>query len=492
MALSKQKYFDLVGYKPHAKQQLFHDSTSRFRVPCCGRRFGKSHMAGRDCGAELFLPKRRFWIVGPTYDLAEKEFRVIWDDLIVGQKLGLDKRVKKSYSKRGGEMWIEFPWQTRIECRSADHPESLVGEKLHGVIMSEAAKHRKDTWERFIRPALGDVRGWATFPTTPEGFNWLYDLWAFGRNPDPVFKDYASWQFPSWDNHYIYPEGKDDPEIQLIKKTVLPAFFDQEIAALFNAFVGKIYDEFSEVIHVKQHTYRPDWPNYMAFDWGFTNPLACIEFQVDPWGRVYIWREHYKAGMMLSQHIRMIKERENPPGWKIDLAFGDAASPESVLEVSTTLAPCYADPRSKSGTAKVTNEFQGRHSTQSGWREGVELVKGFLQTREVGILDEFGTPILEPWMYIDPSCTNTIREFNNYRAPDTGKGDRNLREDARQHDNHALDAIRYALMHIFKLGATHRLSELYDINDLRIASDNIFDTTGTTSSGYFQSELLHF
>jgi len=257
MVLSKQKYFDLVGYVPHPKQKLFHDSPARFRVPCCGRRFGKSHMAGRDCGAELFLPKQRFWIVGPTYDLAEKEFRVIWDDLIIGQKLGLDKRVKKAYSKRGGEMWIEFPWQTRIECRSADHPENLVGEKLNGAIMSEAAKHRKDTWERFIRPALADAKGWATFPTTPEGFNWLYDLWALGRSPNPVFKDYASWQFPSWDNPYVYPLGIDDPEVALIKATVLPAFFDQEIAAMFNAFVGKIYEEFQEVTHVREVKFNP-------------------------------------------------------------------------------------------------------------------------------------------------------------------------------------------------------------------------------------------
>jgi hypothetical protein len=490
MALSKQKYFELVGYKPHPKQGLFHDAKTRFRIPVCGRRFGKSHMAGRDLGAELFLPKRRFWIVGPTYDLAEKEFRVIWDDLIVGQKLGLDKRVKRAYSKRSGEMWIEFPWQTRVECRSADHPEGLVGEKLHGVIMSEAAKHRKDTWERFVRPALGDVRGWATFPTTPEGFNWLYDLWALGRSPDPAFKDYSSWQFPSWDNPYLYPDGIDDAEIKLMRATILPAFFDQEIAAMFNAFVGKIYDEFQEVTHVKAHRYNPAWPNYMAFDWGFTNPLACVEFQVDPWGRVYIWREHYKAGMMLSQHIRELKARTQPPGYKIDLSFGDAASPESVLEVSTTLAPCYADPRSKSGTAKVTLDSQGRHSSQSGWREGVELVKGFLQTREIGVADEFGTPILEPWLYVDHSCINTIREFNNYRAPDMGKTPRNVREDARQHDNHALDAIRYALMHIFKLGATAKLSDIYNHDELQRAADSVFDP-GEASS-FFRDQLLRF
>lgn len=490
MALSKQNYFDLVGYTPHPKQRLFHDSPSRFRVPVCGRRFGKSHMASRDAGSELFLPKRRFWIVGPTYDLAEKEFRVIWDDLIIGQKLGLDKRVKKGYSKRSGEMWIEFPWQTRIECRSADHPENLVGEKLHGAIMSEAAKHRKDTWERFIRPALADARGWATFPTTPEGFNWLYDLWAYGRNPDPVYKDYDSWQFPSWDNPYIYPKGRNDPEIKLIEATVLKAFFDQEIGALFNAFVGKIYEEFQEVTHVTTVKYDPNLPNYIAFDFGFTNPLAAIEFQVTPDDQVRIWREHYKAGWMIDTHIAFMKQREQPPGYKIDLCFGDAAAPEAVLKVTQLLAPCLADPRSKSGTAKIMHESQGRHSRESGWREGVELVKSFLQMRQVGLLDQYGTPFEVPGLVVDHSCTNTIREFNNYRAPDSaGKSDRNVREDARQWDNHALDAIRYALMHIFRLGATHKLSEIYSNDDLTAAVESAF--VGM-SSGYFGTNDLNF
>lgn len=490
MALSKQKYFELVGYTPHPKQRLFHDSPSRFRVPVCGRRFGKSHMASRDAGPELFLPKRRFWIVGPTYDLAEKEFRVIWDDLIIGQKLGLDKRVKKGYSRRSGEMWIEFPWQTRIECRSADHPETLVGEKLHGVIMSEAAKHRKDTWERFVRPALADARGWATFPTTPEGFNWLYDLWAYGRNPDPVYKDYDSWQFPSWDNPYVYPLGRDDPEIKLIQATVLPAFFDQEIGALFNAFVGKIYSEFQESTHVTEVKYDSRLPNYIAFDFGFTNPTAAIEFQVTPDDQIRIWREHYQAGWMLETHLAYLKSRPQPPGYKIDLCFGDAAAPESVLKVSENLAPCIADPRSKSGTAKVTHESMGRHTRESGWREGVELVKAFLQMRQVGLLDQYGTPLEVPGLLVDHSCANTIREFNNYRAPDsTGKSDRNVREDARQWDNHALDAIRYALMHIFKLGATHRLSEIYSRDDLSLAVESAF--VGL-SSGYFGTNNLDF
>jgi hypothetical protein len=254
--------------------------------------------------------------------------------------------------------------------------------------------------------------------------------------------------------------------------------------------VGKIYQEFQESVHVQEVKYNPAWPNYIAFDWGFTNPLAAIEFQVTPWQQVRIWREHYKGGYMLSQHLNMLRNREQPDGYKIDLTFGDAASPESVLEVSTSFAPCYADPRSKSGTAKVTHESMGRHSQQSGWREGVELVKSFLQMRQIGEADEFGTPLEIPGLLVDHSCANTIREFNNYRAPSSaGRVLRNVREDAQKYDDHALDAIRYALMHIFKLGATARLGDLYSKDDLRKAADATFvDAT----SGWFSRDELSF
>jgi hypothetical protein len=43
-------------------------------------------------------------------------------------------------------------------------------------------------------------------------------------------------------------------------------------------------------------------------------------------------------------------------------------------------------------------------------------------------------------------------------------------------------------MHVFKLGATHRLSEIYDMTELRNAADSIFDTGNTNS--FFNANML--
>jgi hypothetical protein len=461
--MNKFDLFKLIGYQPHHKQVLYHLSDSRFKVPVCGRRFGKSTMASRDVEPQLFTrTSKRIWIIGPTYDLAEREFRVIWDDLIVGQKLGQDKRVKKSYNKRSGDMSITMPWGTMIEAKSAEHPERLVGEALDYAVMSEAAKHKEDTWDRFIRPALSDKRGGASFPTTPEGYNWLYQLWARGQDPNSPM--WASWQFPSWENTVMFPGGRQDPEILDLEQGMVPEAFDQEIGALFSSFVGKIFPEWDEATHVTEVPYDPRLPNYIAFDWGYTNPLAAVEFQVDSWDRIRVWRVHYKAFTRLEDHLMLMAARPQPEGYKIDLAFGDAADPEAAATVSRYLAPCIANPDAK-----------------TNWRQGIDLIRGFLKLREhptLNLTDEYGAPIYVPSFLVDHSCRDLIHEMNNYKAK-ASTGGSNVPEMGQKIADHAIDALRYGLMHVFVLGVQHHLSDVYSPADLVTSGgDPIFTWSG--------------
>jgi hypothetical protein len=333
--------------------------------------------------------------------------------------------------------------------------------------MSEAAKHKEETFERYIRPALADERGWADFPTTPEGFNWLYQLWRLGQ--DPTFAgQFESWRNPSWDNPHVYPGGREDPEIVALERTTDPIWFAQEIGADFASFMGKIYAEFDETKHVTDLVFNPDWPNYISFDWGFVNPLAAIEFQVTPWDQIRIWREHYKSYWRLEQHIDFLKQRDQPDGYHLDLAFGDAEDPEAAVTVSEKLVGCYALPEAK-----------------SNWREGIDQVHDFLRLRHVGEADEYGTPLEEPGLLVDRNCINVVSEFNNYRKQSTGTSDPNesgKRGGAQKIDDHAMDAIRYGLMHLYKLGVNFHLSDLYSSSD--------FDTEDKlTDRGYFTTEV---
>jgi hypothetical protein len=391
-----------------------------------------------------WLARRRgsVYYTGNTYDLAEKEFRVIWNDLIIKKKFGKDKRVKKAYNKKQGDMRIELPWGTMVECRSAEHPDLLVGEALDHVIMSEAAKHKKETWDRFIRPSLADKRGTADFPTTPEGFNWLYELWGLGR--DPSMPQYASWKFPSWYNTKIYPGGYQDEEIQLLLKTMDEEWFKQEIGADFASFVGKIFPDWDEFVHVREHKYNPLWKNYIAFDWGYTNPLAAVEFQVSPSDQIFVWRVYYKSYKTVPDVAKELKAQDQPAGYRIHMGFGDPADPEAVQMMTRELGvPVWAPTEIKSDYT---------------WLDGIMLMRQFMSAdREISV-DEYGTPEYEPSFFVDPRCREVIKEFSNYRSKAPIKG-ANVPELGQKMQDHTIDALRYALLCIFKIGTAGALTD---------------------------------
>lgn len=403
-------------------------------------------MVARDREPSLFAPKTRGWIAGPTYDLGEKEFRVLWDDLIIGMKFGDDPKVRKAYSVKQGNMYIELPNRSRVEVRSSDHPDTLVGEGLDWLIVSEAAKHAEGIWEKYLRPALADKRGSADFPTTPEGQNWLYRLWQLGQNPK--FVDYESWNFPSWLNTAAFPGGLNDPEIIAVKATTNEQYFEQEYGAKPTSFIGKILSDFDESRHVKPHRFIPAWPNYIAFDWGFTNPFAAIEFQVSPRDEIFVWREYYEPGKTLGQHVEVLKARENPEGYHLDMGFGDAADPAAALEMTINYVATAAEPDAK-----------------TNWREGIDLLSSFLKDIETGnAIDEYGTPEKAPRFFIDPDCKQFIHEVNNYRQKAAPKTGTDPGDGAKKKDDHGIDALRYALMHLFKLGYRSEVGDLARVN----------------------------
>jgi hypothetical protein len=276
----------------------------------------------------------------------------------------------------------------------------------------------------------------------------------------------------------VFPGGRQDPEILEVERNSTPEWFAQEYGADFASFVGKIFPEWDEKVHVQSVPYDPNLPNYMLFDWGYTNPLAAIEFQIGPNDEIRIWREHYKSLWTLQDHIDFLKNgREHPDGYKIDLAFGDPADPEAVATVSRDLVPCIAMP-------EVKSEYT--------WREGIDLMRGFMKPIAPGrgssieVVDEYGTPAPDVVRYkVDHSCTNTIREHNNYKTKEPVKG-QNVPEFGVKMDDHTIDAIRYGLVHIFKLGATYSLADVYNgaYNPWR-PTEQLVTPEGTTLSSDF-------
>lgn len=457
--IDRPKLWEQIKYTPHSEaQREFHESTARFRAPICGRRFGKSTMAGVDLVEACFIPDSYYWIVGPTYKLAEKEFRVVYKAFCDHDKLNLGKEIKKTYNAKQGDMSMRFPWGTTLECTSATNVDSLLGEGLDGVIMSEAARHSLMTWEQYIEPALSDKRGWATFPTTPRGYNWVQGMWQLGQLPDEP--EYESWSYPTWLNTFRYPEGFDvncphirgickcNPELTRIWRRVSEAYWKQEYAASFTSFEGAIYEEFDPTIHVQDIAYNPEWRNFRVFDYGFADPFVCLDIMVDPSDNVYVWREYQVKGLSTWEHAHQILRQENPPGFHCDAMFGDPAGADEAATIALVIGYVVAN--------KV------------GWPLGVEAVKRWLKLQPDG----------KPKLFVDRSCVHLIRQIQALRHKDIRDG-HNAREGQHDWDDHGPDALRYFFSEYFVLGGGSSLEDIYDASEFGSEAQTFFKNNST-------------
>jgi hypothetical protein len=439
--ISKSRLFKELGYQPHPKQQLYHDSKARYRVPCCGRRFGKSQAVGHEMTWRMFIPDTMHWIVGTTYTTGEKEFRVVYNDLFRHLKLHDLRGVRRSYNVEQGNMRIQMPWNAVLEVKSADKQDSLIGEGLDSCILAEAAVHKTDTFKMYVEPALLDKRGVCDFPSTPRGHNWYEGIWLQGQ--DPEFDYIESWRFPTWENTALFPLGYEDPAIQEIKNSGISEFhWLQEYCAEFTALEGRIYGEFDRQIHVTDISYNPYWNNYQSYDFGFADPFVTLDIMADPSDNLYIWREYQVRRKTNTEHALALASRENPDGYHVDGRFGDPRDPDAIRTLNMILSG-----------PKIIGRPLGAKNGISEKLQGYEFIKQWLKVQRDG----------KPKIFIDRSCKDLIRQMEQLQSPSEREG-HNAKEGQREFDDHGPDALRYFVNEYFLIG--YERDELAGIMDL--------------------------
>lgn len=206
----------------HDSQRVIAKHPARFKVVCCGRRWGKT-LLGMVLALRVALKGGRVWWVAPTYKQA-----------LEGWSYLLRLAIKVESSVKQAELLVTFATGGTIQVRTGDTPDNLRGAGLDLVVLDEAAMMKADVWDLAIRPALADRRGEALFISTPKHFNWFFALFSRGESAD--HPDWASWQKPTWDNPFI-----DEDEIDSARAEMDDDDFEQEFAASFTAIGGAVF-----------------------------------------------------------------------------------------------------------------------------------------------------------------------------------------------------------------------------------------------------------
>ena len=197
---------------------------------------------------------------------------------------------------------------------------------------------------------------------------------------------------------------------------------------------GQIYDEWDDAVHIISMDAIPaHWPRFRGIDFGFTNPFVCQWWAADPDGRLYLYREIYGQGRLVSD-------------WAVDITRLSAGE-----HIEWTVADWDAEGRATLEECGI----QTRPATK-GVLAGIEAVQKRLRLAGDG----------RPRLFIVKNCTvsrdprlielkkpaSTAEEVGSYVwAP--ALPNRAPKEEPAKINDHGMDTKRYVVAEVDGLGS---------------------------------------
>lgn len=333
-------------------------------------------------------------IAAPTYPMLRDATRRTLTEML--ETFGIEYELQKS------ENVITIPRTGHeILCRSLDNPDTLRGPNLAYAWVDEAAMISREAW-RIVKGRVRDGSNPQAWPTsTPKGRNYLWEEWerdATGNEFDPTHPLY---RVKTTENYHL-PEGWAEG------LGYNGSFLEQEIGGEFVAFEGLIYPMFNRERNVK--TVDCDgWRTILGGDIGARNPTALLTIRRAGDGRTHIERERYQRNM-----------------------GADDITDAICQEMATSQAETgWLDPSAKAYIDACVLRGYRVQGANNDVKHGIGVV----------------TTAFADGLTIDPSCVNTITEFESYAWQEVSNKIGAIEKDApiKQND-HAMDACRYALV----------------------------------------------
>lgn len=193
---------EIVLPEPHKGQQAVLNSTARFIVLMCGRRWGKS-LISQLLSVLGGLDREEIAYITPTYQLGKYFFEEIL--LLLPDEV---------YKSNKADLTISFITGGYVQFFTGENLNALRGRKFHKVIVDEGAfiPGLMAAWNNIIRPTLTDYKGRAYFLSTPKGKNDFYALSLKGLNKE---QSWETFKFTTYDNPHIAKSEIDDARREL-------------------------------------------------------------------------------------------------------------------------------------------------------------------------------------------------------------------------------------------------------------------------------------
>lgn len=261
---------------------------ARYIIWISGARSGKSLTAGEICASELTLPGRHIWIVGPTYDLAKKEFEhclTFLSKLKTVDNTSLLSTFKVDKPKEG-RCVITTPYGSWLETRSIENPNSLLGEELNLLILSEAGCQPLDPYKRILIGRISSRKGRVIAPSTGAGDIGLFP-YLINESQKEIAVGNKEWALFSSTTIEANPVFSKE-EYELRKRTMDEAIFKEQFGGELVSKRGLVFNfDESEAQEIDVNGIK-NYTIYFGIKYHYINGCAVSVISYDFKNKKYI------------------------------------------------------------------------------------------------------------------------------------------------------------------------------------------------------------
>jgi PBSX family phage terminase large subunit len=196
---------------------------------------------------------------------------------------------------------------------------------------------------------------------------------------------------------------------------------------------GVVYDGWDRAVHLIPRFEVPaEWKRIRSIDFGYTNAFVCQWWAVDHDGRMYLYREIYHTRRTVKVHSEHIR-RLSAERYAATVSDHDAEDRATLTENGIVTSPAHKE------VTPGIQAVQERLKVAGDGRARLFVLEDSLVERDPYLAESRR-----------PCCT--AEEFDSYVWPRGGDGKPVKEQPVKDHD-HGMDAMRYAVAFIDKLGA---------------------------------------
>ena len=357
-------------------------------------------------------PGIRCLIIRKTRESCTESVLVTWESKVVPPDHPLLQGADRNHRQR-----YTFPNGSEVVVGGLDKASKIMSTEYDLIYVPEATELTEGDWESLTTRArnkrmpynqvLADCN-----PGAPT--HWLNQRCTAGRT------------------QRIYSRHEDNPTVTADDLRKLRNLTGARRARLYEgrwaAQEGLVY-AFDPLVHmVPKSVVQPTWPRYRVIDFGYTNPFLCTWWATDPDGRLYLYRELYQTGRLVTDLAGDITRASAGETYVATLADHDAEDRATLHAAGIWTQPAHKE------VSPGVQAVQARLALAGDGKPRLFLCHDALIARDPALVEA-------------KKPTSTREEFDGYVWPKSQDG-KELKEAPVKADDHGMDAMRYMVAYL--------------------------------------------